>query len=212
MKRLAMIIVLSSGLIAGPAAADHNGVDLMNRENLGAVIGAAIGGFAGNKIVKGKGRPAATAAGAVGGFLLGKNIAHNYRNDGYAAPARSVGYSRAVDYGPSRSYTPTRSYRPAADYGRSSGYQKPRTCCDHDAGHHHRIHPIHATYIATCTSNVRSGPGTRYRVIDQLYDREPVRVIGKVQGRNWYKVQVGHRDGYVYAPLLRPTRYGYNDY
>lgn len=205
MKRLAMIIILSSGLIAGPAAADHNGVDLLNRENLGAVIGAAVGGFAGNKIVKGKGQPAATAAGAVGGFLLGRNIAHNYRNDGYAAPRYSTGYSQTSGY------SPNRSYRPASGYKRGGGYGQ-RNCCDHDAGRHHRIHPVHATYIAKCTSNVRSGPGTRYRVVDQLYDRESVRVIGKVKGRNWYKVRVGHRDGYVYAPLLRPARYGYNDY
>ncbi len=90
MKRLAMIIVLSTGMIAGPAMADHNNV--LNRENIGGAIGAAIGGLAGSKIVKGKGRPAATAAGAVGGWLLGKNVAHNYGGGPYHGVRRAPPY------------------------------------------------------------------------------------------------------------------------
>lgn len=208
MKRLAMIIVLSTGMIAGPAMADHS--NILNRENIGGAIGAAIGGFAGSKIVKGKGRPAATAAGAVGGWLLGKNVAHNYGSrpyydDAYAAPRHTSSYGYSGGYQPSSSYVPAKRYKPARSY-------KPSGCCDYDRGHEHGIQPIHATYVAKCRSNVRSGPGTRYHVIDQLYDHEQVRVIGKVNGRDWYQVKVGHRVGYVYAPLLRPTRYGYSDY
>jgi len=89
MKRLIATIVLSTGLAASPAMADHDGRNLLNRENLGGAIGAAIGGLAGNKIVDGKGQSAATAAGAVGGFLVGKNIAHNYRGGGHRADRRS---------------------------------------------------------------------------------------------------------------------------
>lgn len=103
MKRLLTTIVLTTGLAAGPAMADHQGSNLLNRENVGGAIGAAIGGLAGNKIVEGKGQSAATAAGAVGGFLLGKNIAHNYggvqhrspRHSGYRTQGRSHdSYSR----------------------------------------------------------------------------------------------------------------------
>lgn len=62
MKQLAITILVIIGISAGPVMADHEHRDLLSRENLGGAIGAAIGGFAGSKIVKGKGRPAATAA------------------------------------------------------------------------------------------------------------------------------------------------------
>lgn len=199
MKRLLMIIVLSTGISAGPALADHEHGNLLSRENLGGAIGAAIGGLAGNKIVKGKGQPAATAAGAVGGFLLGKNIAHNYRGNTYAEPAYTTEYRPAAYYQPPRSYE------------RTSGYKQHRGCCDQGNGYQHGVRPIHETYVARCTSNVRAGPGTQYHVIDQLHDWERVYVVGKVKGRNWYEVRVGHRHGYVYAPLLRPSHYAHSD-
>jgi len=214
MKRLAMIIVLSTGLVAGPAMADHEGRNLLNRENIGGAIGAALGGLAGNKIVEGDGQSAATAAGAVGGFLIGKNIAHNYGGRRYTGPRYSTGHYRAGGYRRDVGYDRAGDYRRSAGYDRGRDYdrhksRKHRTCCDGDDGYRYGIRPIHATYVATCASNVRAGPSTRYHVIDQLYERERVRVTGKVKGRNWYQVKVGHRRGYVYAPLLRPTRYGY---
>jgi len=196
MKRLTMIIVLSAGMIAAPAMADHN--NLLNRENLGGAIGAAIGGFAGSKIVDGKGRSAAAAAGAVGGWLVGKNIAHNYGGRAYRGP----GY-------PEPRHTTT--YRQSGSHASGRSYHE-RRCCDYGQGDRYAIRPIHATYIAKCTSNVRSGPGRRYHVIDKLYEHERARVVGKVKGRNWYQVKLGHRRGYVYAPLLRPTRYGYREH
>lgn len=96
MKHLITAIVLTTGLAAGPVMADHEGGNLLNKENVGGAIGAAIGGFAGNKIVKGKGQSAATAAGAVGGFLLGKNVAHNYRGNTH----QSRGYTGYRGQGP----------------------------------------------------------------------------------------------------------------
>ncbi|MDZ7839652.1 MAG: SH3 domain-containing protein [Gammaproteobacteria bacterium] len=199
MKRLIAISILSAGLAAGPTLADHEHGNLLNRENVGGAIGAAIGGFAGSKIVKGKGRPAAAAAGAVGGWLLGGNIARNYGGGAYASPA------------PAATYQPTTSYQPATTYSRSRSYE-PRGCCGHDRVRDFGVHPIQATYVAKCRSNVRAGPGTGYSVIEQLYHHEQVHVIGKVRGRNWYKVRIGHRQGYVYAPLLRPGHYAYGGY
>lgn len=189
MKRLAMIIVLSTGIIAGPAMADHQGGGLLTRENIGGALGAALGGLAANEIVEGDGQAAATAAGAVGGFLLGKNIAHNYGGSAYRGYSHSTGYR------------PTSGYRQQPSYTRN-----------YDAGYRHRISPIHETFVAECTSNVRAGPSTRYHVIDRVYNREPVQMIGKVSGRNWYKVRVGHRSGFIYAPLLSPARYDYGGY
>ncbi|HLT64099.1 MAG TPA: glycine zipper 2TM domain-containing protein [Pseudohongiella sp.] len=49
----------------------------------GAVIGALVGGAAGNQIGGGSGRKIATAAGAIGGALLGNNIEQNRRASVY---------------------------------------------------------------------------------------------------------------------------------
>jgi len=37
-------------------------------------------------------------------------------------------------------------------------------------------------------------------------------VDGRVNGRSWYQVKLGHRHGHGYAPLLRPDHYRYRDY
>jgi hypothetical protein len=197
--------------------ADHNGRNLLNRENIGGAIGAALGGLAANKIVEGKGQSAATAAGAVGGFLIGKNIAHNYGGSRYRDNGYTQSYQPAAGYQPTRSYAPapayreSRSYDPAPAYRDSGGYTG-GGCCGHDRERRYSVRPIDAAYVAKCTSNVRSGPGTRYRVVGQLYEHERVRVSGKVRGRDWYQVRIGHRTGYVYAPLLRPANYAYGGY
>lgn len=43
----------------------------------GAVIGAVVGGVAGNQVGGGNGKKIATAAGVIGGALLGNNIEQN---------------------------------------------------------------------------------------------------------------------------------------
>lgn len=54
----------------------------------GAVIGAVVGGVAGNQVGGGSGKDIATAAGVVGGALLGNTIEQNRNN--------SVGYEVVV--------------------------------------------------------------------------------------------------------------------
>lgn len=182
MKRILTAVVLSTSLAAGPAFAERHGEGLLNKENVGGAIGATVGGFVGSQFGDGDGQLATTAIGAVGGYVLGRDIAHNY--------------------GGRRHYSKKRH--------RYRDYDKPRyRTHDRRKSYKRRIRPIHETYVARTTSNVRSGPGTRFRVVDRVHDRERVRVIGKVRHRNWYMVRTGHRRGFVYAPLLRPARYGH---
>lgn len=47
--------------------------------NAGSLMGAALGGFIGSQIGDGSGQLAATAAGAVGGFVLGDHATRGYR-------------------------------------------------------------------------------------------------------------------------------------
>lgn len=171
MKRTMIILVLSAGLAAGPVMADHT-PGLLTKENVGGAIGATVGGLLGAQIGDGDGRLAATAVGAVGGYIVGRDVGHNY-------------------------YGGRRHYGAGKTYGRTHGSHRPR------------LRPIYETYVAKCTSNVRAGPSTRFRIVDRLHNRERVRVIGKVRGRNWYMVRTHHGRGFVYAPLLRPTHYGH---
>ena len=47
--------------------------------NAGSLMGAALGGLIGSQIGNGRGQLAATAAGTVGGFLLGDHVTNVYR-------------------------------------------------------------------------------------------------------------------------------------
>lgn len=161
MKRFAMILVLSTGLAAAPAMAGKRDDGV----SVGGAIGATVGAFLGSKVGDGKGRLVTTAAGAVGGYIIGENVAHN-------------------------------------GYGRHGGWHG-----HHRYGQKMRIYPIREPYYATTTSNVRAGPSTRFGITGRLYRHERVEVVGKVGGRDWYLIHDHGRRGFVYAPLLRPTRY-----
>jgi len=50
-----------------------------SRINAGSLMGAALGGLIGSQIGNGRGQLAATAAGTVGGFLLGDHVTNVYR-------------------------------------------------------------------------------------------------------------------------------------
>lgn len=168
MKRIATIIVLSAAIVAGPAMAGQ-------RDDIGGAIGASVGALLGSSVGHGDARLATTAAGAVGGFLIGRNIAHNDRDR----------YETAHWY----------------QDGRRRTY-----------GHGRRLRPVNRIFEARTTSNVRTGPSTRFGIVDRLYRHQDVRVIAKVEGRNWFLVEHRHRRGFVYAPLLRPDHDWHRDH
>jgi len=139
------------------------------------------------------------AIGATVGGLLGAQVGHGDGQLAATAVGAVGGYIVGRDVGHNY-YGGRRHYGAGKTYGRTHRSHRPR------------LHPIHETYMAKCTSNVRAGPGTRFRIVDRLHNRERVRVIGKVRGRNWYMVRTRHGRGFVYAPLLRPARYGHRSY
>lgn len=62
---------------------------------------------------------------------------------------------------------------------------------------------IGENYRATSSSNIRSGPGTDYKVVGALVAGNVTNVVGKVSGENWYMIsQGGVATGYVFADLL----------
>ena len=56
------------------------------------------------------------------------------------------------------------------------------------------------------TSHVREGPDTTYPVLTTLSQGTTVSVTGKVQDRDWYRVEVGDAVGYIWAKLLEPAQ------
>lgn len=61
----------------GPA--QHGGYRSGSQLNAGALMGAAIGGLLGSQVGGGSGQLAATAAGTIGGFLIGDHTTRGYR-------------------------------------------------------------------------------------------------------------------------------------
>lgn len=61
--------------------------------------------------------------------------------------------------------------------------------------------PISVTkYVTADVLNVRSGPGTSYRVIEQLKHGSAVKVVG--QTGNWYLITIDGKTGYVSASYI----------
>jgi paraquat-inducible protein B len=63
-----------------------------------------------------------------------------------------------------------------------------------------------ATYTVTTASHVREGPDTLYPVLTTLNEGTTVPVTGKVEGRDWYRVELGDSVGYIWAKLLEPVQ------
>ena len=72
-------VCYSCGVVSSVTAVTQQG----QSTGTGAVIGALVGGVAGNQVGGGSGRKIATAAGAIGGALLGNNIEQNRRGTVY---------------------------------------------------------------------------------------------------------------------------------
>ncbi len=67
MKRLSVVLVVACALALA-------GCETMNKENRGALAGAAVGGLVGHNFGRGTGQALATFAGAVLGAYAGSNI------------------------------------------------------------------------------------------------------------------------------------------
>ena len=53
---------------------------------------------------------------------------------------------------------------------------------------------------------MRDGPDTTYPVLTTLSQGTTVPVTGKVQGRDWYRVEAGDAVGYIWSKLLEPAQ------
>jgi surface antigen len=64
-------------------------------------------------------------------------------------------------------------------------------------------------YQAKGSTNVRGGPGTDYKVVGALHQGQAIPVVGKVKGRDWFMVgEGGAGSGFVSTSLLEPLPSG----
>lgn len=61
-----------------------------------------------------------------------------------------------------------------------------------------------ATWIATTSVNIRTGPGTTYTVVDQLAKGEVVLALGKASG-GWLPIDFDNTTAYLYASYVSTT-------
>lgn len=67
---------------------------------------------------------------------------------------------------------------------------------------------LNAPYEVATDANLRSGPGTSYRILAGVKAGSMVQAIGKVDGTGWLKVRAGGREGFIHQDLLRPAKQG----
>lgn len=80
-------------------AQDGSTGNIFTKENIGSVVGAAGGAWAGSNVGKGKGRIVAIAAGTLGGLFIGKAIGSSLDKADQAALNNST--QRALETAPS---------------------------------------------------------------------------------------------------------------
>lgn len=133
LRKTAYCAVISLSLLSQGCSgngAGLSGLDLLTKENIGAVTGAAGGAWIGSNIGGGKGNTVATAAGTLLGGILGANVGRSLdsadmqyydRNSQYAMENSRSGETTTwnnPDSGVSGTITPTRTYESAGRFCR----------------------------------------------------------------------------------------------
>lgn len=201
MKRSILAVLMSTTILAG-CATDQAGT----KQNIGTVLGAVGGALLGSTLGKGDGRLVGVAAGALAGAWLGNQIgksldeadrlAVNQKTNQALSQAKngqSVSWSNP-DTGASAVITPhdTTVERRQVAMLRSKDIQSPGT-----------LDLIGATYMASKSANLRSGPSTQTQVVGNLQEGERFQAVGRVSGTDWILVGQNNRSvGYVYGPLV----------
>lgn len=179
-----------------------------NKQNLGTLGGAALGGLLGSQVGKGKGKIIATAAGVFVGGVIGNQIG-KYLDDRDKqlrdeALAKAINKKEKISWkNPSSGKSGTvavKSLPKREDTKKIKVAKKLKT-----------VPPIEAvgeTYEATSGANVRGGPSTDYEVVDRINKGQVVTAMGRVKGKRWYLIgqKQGQQDvgtGYVHGNLIK---------
>ena len=65
-----------------------------------------------------------------------------------------------------------------------------------------QLEEMDATFVALKTSNVRAGPTTETERLGRLNRDDAVAVTGKVVGKNWYRIDFGGNEAFIFGNLI----------
>lgn len=203
---LVLTVILVSGCETMQSQDNGSG---LSKENAGAIIGAIAGGLLGSRVGDGKGRVLAGILGAAGGAWLGAKIGANLdAKDRAAVEMESVNALNGVNDGQQVSWSNPQSGASATltPQNTRSETRDVTFMRDKRVEMAPSINLIGETYVATKSSNVRSGPSTQHSRVGSLRGGEEFTAVGRVTNAPW--IMVAKREvtvGYVYAPLVRPS-------
>lgn len=163
------------------------------------MIGAAAG--------DGKGRILGAALGAALGGILGGAIGRHLDEQDRVRVAEATRVAAIT--GRDQSWTGDKSGARGTVRVASSEQRKATVRVATAKDRIERMPPIdliNDAFEVTRRVNVRSGPGTDYKIVDTLAAGEQVQVVGKVQNADWYVIaRNGVADGFVAEGFLRPA-------
>ena len=198
--------ILAVALVFSGCATQNMGQKQKSGTAIGALAGGLVGSFFGGSD---KGKIAAIAAGVIVGATLGNYIGSILdEQDQQAVMAESVRTLSQAPDGHTNKWSNPESGASAAitthkteQVKRSVPIIKEKYVASPG-----ELVLINTPYRTLKNSNVRTGPGTDYKVVNLLQKGELVTVVGQVKNRNWYMVgREGRSIGYVYTSLLAQT-------
>jgi len=200
---LVLTVTLISGCETMQSQGDGSG---FSKQNTGAIIGAIAGGLLGSRVGDGKGRILAGILGAAGGAWLGAKIgAHLDEKDRAALEVESANALNSANDGqhvnwsnPESGASATLTPQNTRSETRNVAFMRDRRVEVAPS-----INLIGKTYVATKSSNVRSGPSTQHSRVGSLRSGEEFTAVGRVTNAPWIMVAKNEVTvGYVYAPLV----------
>tara|TARA_R110002110_G_C13469589_1_gene719999 strand:+ start:21232 stop:22047 length:816 start_codon:yes stop_codon:yes gene_type:complete len=196
-KLVAML--LASSMLAGCQTTG-------NKSDIGTLLGGAVGALAGSQFGSGKGRIAAILAGGAIGAFAGRAIGQMLdEQDQIAMQERSAYALATASDGQQVNWQSNRTGAQAVltPTGTRQETRQMTLVRDQRVSVAPNLELIGETYATKSNANVRAGASTDTVVVNSLTAGQPVDVVGKVSGSNWYLVS---RDrvtiGYVHGDLL----------
>lgn len=206
LKGTSFLLILT--MVFGGGCANLSQNEWLNKENIGAVTGTALGILVGSKIGNGSGRTAAMLVGAMLGGVLGKSIGAKLDEADRAALAEKT--RQALQYtkdGEATNWTSPRTGASARITPVSTQAQVREVAVKRIATVQAvpNMKLLNQTWETVKSANVRNAPDTKAEKVGGLQVGSTFTAIGRTDN-NW--VMVGRRGvsiGYVYAPLAKPV-------
>lgn len=205
---LASLAMVANPMLAQTqdAQSDEGISRFVTEENIGKAVGAAAGALLGSQVGEGKGKLAAVALGTLAGFWLGGEVGKRLTQRDQVGIAETT--QVALDTGRTQTWkNPETGVYTRVSVDAPSGPDVRQARVRSTLDEVPPLEMINAYYTATSTVNMRSGPGTEYRVVRQVREGEQVPVVGKVIGSDWYLIaEGGVGNGFIYGPVLTRSR------